>query len=94
MGKKHHSPTDNNSESDDETPLDNFFSYTEDSEILECFACLLSKECYFNLPDDLIFFFMLYINELFQLDSTRLREPASGSEEERKGAWCLECRVR
>ena len=54
VGKKHRSPTDNNSESDDETPLDNFFSFTEDSEMLECFACLPSEECYLNLPEDLV----------------------------------------
>ncbi len=39
-------------------------------------------------------FFLYKINELFQLDSTRLNEQAPGSEEEGEDVWCQECRVR
>ena len=55
VGKKHRLAAGNNtSEFDDDTPLDNFFSLTEDSEMLECITCLPSEECYLNLPDDLV----------------------------------------
>jgi len=55
VGKKHRLAADNNtSEFDDDKPLDNFFSLTGDSEMLECFTCLPSEECYINLPDDLV----------------------------------------
>jgi len=55
VGKEHHLAADNNtSEFDDDTPLDNFFSLIEDSEMRECFTCLPSEECYLNLPDDLV----------------------------------------
>ena len=41
VGKEHHLAADNNtSEFDYGTPLDNFFSLTEESEMLECFTCL------------------------------------------------------
>jgi hypothetical protein len=54
-GTKHRLAADNNtSEFDDDTPLDNFFSLTEDSEMLKYFTCLPSEECYINLPDDLV----------------------------------------
>jgi hypothetical protein len=44
-----------NSESDvEDTPLDNYFSWTDDKEILEYFTCLPAKECYLNLPDYLV----------------------------------------
>ena len=45
-------------------------------------------------PSKFFFFFSYKINELFQLDSTRLSEHAPGSEEEGEGVWCQECRVR
>jgi len=55
VGKEHRLAADNNtSEFDDDTPLENFFSLTEDSEMLKCFTCLPSEECYLNLPDDLV----------------------------------------
>ncbi len=55
VGKKHRLAAGNNtSEFDDDTPLDNFFSLTEDSEMLECFTCLPSEEYYLNLLDDLV----------------------------------------
>jgi hypothetical protein len=37
-----------------ETPLDNYFSWIEDREMFECFKCLPDKECYLNLPDDMV----------------------------------------
>jgi hypothetical protein len=37
-----------------ETPLDNYFSQTDDREMLECFKCLPDKECYLNLPEDMV----------------------------------------
>jgi len=55
VGKEHRLAADNNtSEFDDDTPLDNFFSLTEDSEMLKCFTCLPSSEFYRNLPHDLV----------------------------------------
>jgi hypothetical protein len=38
----------------DETPLDNNFSWTDDREMFECFKCLPDKECYLNLPDNMV----------------------------------------
>jgi hypothetical protein len=37
-----------------ETPLDNYFSWTDDREMFECFKCLPDKECYLNLPDNIV----------------------------------------
>jgi hypothetical protein len=36
------------------TPLDNYFSWTDDKDMRKCFACLPDEECYLNLPDDLV----------------------------------------
>ncbi len=38
----------------DKTPLDNYFSWTDDREMFECFKCLPDKECYLNLPDNMV----------------------------------------
>ena len=38
----------------EDTPLDNYFSWTDDQEMLQCFTCLPDEECYLNLPGDLI----------------------------------------
>jgi hypothetical protein len=38
----------------DKTPLDNYFSWVDDREMFECFKCLPDKECYLNLPDDMV----------------------------------------
>ena len=55
MGKKWPAAFIGNSESDvEDTALDNYFSWTDDQEMLQCFTCLPDKECYLNLPDDLI----------------------------------------
>jgi hypothetical protein len=55
VGKEHRLASENKtSDFDDETPLDNFYSLTEDCEMLQCFTCLPSEECYLNLPEDLI----------------------------------------
>jgi hypothetical protein len=55
VGKKQPAAFINNSESNvEDTPLDNYFSWIDDQEMLRCFTCLPDKECYLNLPDDLI----------------------------------------
>jgi transposase InsO family protein len=55
VGKEHRLASENKtSDFDDETHLDNFYSLTDDSEMLQCFTCLPSEECYLNLPEDLI----------------------------------------
>jgi hypothetical protein len=38
----------------DETPLDNYFSWTDDREIFECFKCLTDEEFYLNLSADIV----------------------------------------
>jgi hypothetical protein len=54
VGKKQ--PAEKNIDKDDvdETPLDNYFSWTEDREMFECFKFLPDKECYLNLPDNMV----------------------------------------
>jgi hypothetical protein len=49
-------PAENNIDKDDvnETPLDNYFSLTDDREMLDCFKCLPDEEWYLNLPEDRI----------------------------------------
>ncbi len=37
-----------------ETPLDNYFLWTDGREMLHCFTCLPNKECHLNLPDNMI----------------------------------------
>ena len=37
-----------------ETPLDNYFSWTDNREMFECFKCLPDEEFYLNLPDDMV----------------------------------------
>ena len=37
-----------------ETPLDNYFSWSNDGEMLNSFTCLPHKEWHLNLPDNLI----------------------------------------
>jgi hypothetical protein len=37
-----------------ETPLDIYFSWTDNREMFECFKCLPDKECYLNLPDGMV----------------------------------------
>ncbi len=55
VGKKWPAAFISNSESDvEDTPLDNYFSWTYDQEMLQCFTRLPDEECYLNLPDDLI----------------------------------------
>jgi hypothetical protein len=55
VGKKQPTAFISNSESDvEDTPLDNYFSWTDDQEMLHCFTRLPDKECYLNLPGDLI----------------------------------------
>jgi hypothetical protein len=55
VGKKRPTAIISKSESDvEDTPLDNYFSWTDDKETLKCFACLPDEECYLNLPDDLV----------------------------------------
>ncbi len=55
VGKKWPADDNNNGESDvNETPFDNYFSWTNDREMLGCFTCLPDEECYFNLPDDMV----------------------------------------
>jgi hypothetical protein len=38
----------------DETPLDNYFSWFDDREMCECFKYLPDRECYLNLPDNMV----------------------------------------
>ncbi len=55
VGKKQPAAFISNPESDvEDTPYDNYFSWTDDREMCQCFKCLPNKECYLNLPDDLI----------------------------------------
>jgi hypothetical protein len=57
VGKKWPAAFTSNSKSNaEDTPLDNYISWTDDQEMLQCFTCLpdKDKECYLNLPDDLI----------------------------------------
>ena len=55
LEKKQPAAVISNSESDvEDTPLDNYFSLTYDSKMLECFACLPNEECSLNLSDDLV----------------------------------------
>ncbi len=55
VGKKQPVAFISNSESNvEDTPLDNYFSWTDDPKMLQCFTYLPDKECYLNLPDDLI----------------------------------------
>ncbi len=54
VGKKQ--PAENNIDKDDVdgTPLDNYFSWIDDREMLNCFTCLPNEESYLNLPDNWI----------------------------------------
>ncbi len=56
VGKEEqHSPTSKRTlESDKDVPLESFFSLADDCEMLQCFTCLPTEECYLNLPDDLV----------------------------------------
>ena len=50
-----HSPISNRAlENDKDIPLESFFSLADNCEMLKCFACLPTEECYLNLPDDLV----------------------------------------
>ncbi len=54
VGKKQPAEHSINEDDVDETPLDNYFSWVEDREMFECFKCLPDKECYLNLPDNMV----------------------------------------
>ncbi len=55
VGKKQPAAFISNPESDvEDTPLDNYFSWTDDQEMLQCFTHLPDEECYLKLPGDLI----------------------------------------
>ena len=55
VGKKQPATFISNPESNvEDTPLDNYFSWTDDQEMLQCFTCLPDEECYLNLPGDLV----------------------------------------
>ena len=56
MGKEgQHSPTLKRTlESDEDIPLESFFSSADNCEMLQFFTCLPTEECYLNLPDDLV----------------------------------------
>jgi hypothetical protein len=49
-------PAGNNIDKDDinEAPLDNYFFWTDNKEMLNCSTCLPDKKCYLNLPDDIV----------------------------------------
>jgi hypothetical protein len=52
-GKKRPAAFISNPESNvEDTPLDNYFSWTDGQEILQCFTRLPDEECYLNLPGD------------------------------------------
>jgi hypothetical protein len=53
VGKKQHAENNIDKDDVDETPLDNYFSWIDDREMLNCFKCLPDKECYLNLPDNM-----------------------------------------
>jgi hypothetical protein len=54
VGKKQ--PAENNIDKDDvnETPLDYYFLWTDNREMLDCSKCLPGKECYLNTPDNMV----------------------------------------
>jgi hypothetical protein len=54
VGKKQ--PTEYSIDEDDvnETSLYNYFSWVNNREMFKCFKCLLDKECYLNLPDNMV----------------------------------------
>ncbi len=54
MGKKR--PAEHGIDKDDvdETPLDSYFSWVDDRERFECFEYLPDKECFHNLPDNMV----------------------------------------
>ena len=57
VGKEEqHSPTSKRAllESDEDVPLESFFSLADNCEMLQCFTCSPTEECYLNLPDDLV----------------------------------------
>ncbi len=55
VGKKQPAAFISNPESNvEDTPLDNYFSWTDDQEMLQYFTHLPDEECYLNLPNDLI----------------------------------------
>jgi hypothetical protein len=54
VGKKQPAEHSINENDVDETPLDNYFLWVDDREMFECFKCLPDKECYLNLPDDMV----------------------------------------
>ena len=55
VGKKQPAAFISNPESNvEDAPLDNYFSWTDDQEMFQCFTRLPDKEYYLNLPGDLI----------------------------------------
>ncbi len=54
VGKKQPAEYIINKDDVNEKPLDNYFSWTDNREMFECFKCLPDKECYLNLPDNMV----------------------------------------
>ena len=54
VGKKQPAEHSINKDDVNETPLDNFFSWVDNREMFECFKFLPDKECYLNLPGDMV----------------------------------------
>jgi hypothetical protein len=54
VGKKQPAEHSINEDDVNETPLDNYFSWVDDGEMFECFKFLPDKECYLNLPDNMV----------------------------------------
>ncbi len=71
VGKKQPAAFISNPESNlEDTPLDNYFSWTDDQEMLQCFTCLPDEECYLNFPGDLITDNPLYIENIKEKQDT------------------------
>jgi hypothetical protein len=54
VGKKQPAEHSINEDDVNETPLDNYFSWVDNREMVECFKCLPDEECYLNLLDDMV----------------------------------------
>jgi hypothetical protein len=54
VGKKQPAEPSIDEDDVDETPLDNYFSWVDNREMFKCFKYLPDKECYLNLPDDMV----------------------------------------
>ncbi len=53
-----------------ETPLNNYFSWTDDRETFEFFKCLPDKECSLNLPDNMLDNNPLYMENIKEHQDT------------------------